>query len=81
MCKILGTPKENLWPDGYRLFPRVSHKFKEMPQYSKMDLRNVIPEASEEAIKLIGVLLRYNPEKRPEAEDLLTDPYFEDVHD
>jgi serine/threonine protein kinase len=52
-----------------------------MPQYTKKDLRDVIPEASEEAVKLIGLLLRYNADYRPNAEEIMSDPYFEDVRD
>lgn len=52
-----------------------------MPNYPKKDLRDVIPEASDEAIKIIGLMLRYNSDYRPNADELMKEPYFEDIHD
>ena len=44
MCKILGSPQENEWADGLRLFPRI--KLKELPKHRKKNLKEIIPNAS-----------------------------------
>ena len=51
-----------------------------MPQYKKQDLWDIIPEASDKAIGIINRMLTYNPHDRPNAEELMLDPYFEEVH-
>lgn len=35
-----------------------------------------MPNASEEALKLLEKMFMYDPSKRPSADDLLKDPYF-----
>ena len=50
-----------------------------MPQYSKPNLGDIITNASQGALDLIEKMLRYNPQKRPNAEELLKEPYFKDL--
>ena len=40
-----------------------------------------MPNASEEAIRIIGLMLRFNADYRPNADELMQEPYFEDIHD
>lgn len=80
LCKVLGTPSEEDWPDITRLFSRISAAFPEMPKYSKQKLSEFIPTASVAAIRFMEKMLQFNPKKRPTADQLLKSSYLEDVH-
>ena len=75
----MGTPKEDEYPDANRLFPRLSREMPEMPYYRKKDLGEYIPSASDEALELIESMLKYNPNSRPSADELLRHPFFRKV--
>lgn len=38
-----------------------------------------MPNASKEALYLIEKMLRYNPEHRPDADELMKDEFFEEI--
>ncbi|CDW76604.1 serine threonine-protein kinase mak [Stylonychia lemnae] len=80
LIKILGTPKDSKWSDFSRLFKRISNKMQDLPNYKKKDLQEIITEASPEAVEIIERMLTYNPNDRPSAEELMLDPYFEEIH-
>jgi protein kinase len=54
---------------------------KEMPNYKKRSLADIIPTASFEAIEIIEKMLSYNPEDRPTADDLMKEPYFSEINE
>lgn len=56
------------WPEGYHLASAMNFKF---PQFSPTPLSSVIPNASKDAILLIEDMLRWNPSKRPTAQQSL----------
>ena len=73
---ILGTPKLNDWPEGFKLIQKMGMKFPNSQGYS---LESVLPMASQGAIKLISETLSWDPSKRPTASDIINNPYFDDL--
>jgi len=59
---------QNQWSDGYQLASRIHYKF---PQFSGSSLNQVMLSASPEVIKLVHLLLQWNPARRPTAQQLL----------
>lgn len=74
ICSVLGTPDKRDWPEGYKLAVSMNFKF---PQFSPTPLASLIPTASREAISLMEDMLRWNPGKRPSAQQALKSPYFQ----
>ncbi|XP_065161851.1 serine/threonine-protein kinase MAK-like [Atheta coriaria] len=74
ICQILGTPDKKIWPDGYQLAGAVGFKF---PYFVKTELTSVVPQASSTAIKLMEVLMDWNPTNRPTAQSALKNAYFQ----
>ncbi|KAF0287707.1 Serine/threonine-protein kinase MAK [Amphibalanus amphitrite] len=74
ICSVLGTPDKRDWPEGYQLASTMNFTF---PPFSPASLEKLIPTASAEAITLIVDMLRWNPGKRPTAQQALRYPYFQ----
>ncbi|XP_054448088.1 serine/threonine-protein kinase MAK isoform X3 [Pteronotus mesoamericanus] len=74
ICQVLGTPKKNDWPEGYQLASAMNFRF---PQCVPINLKTLIPNASNEAIQLMTEMLNWNPKKRPTASQALKHPYFQ----
>jgi hypothetical protein len=70
---VLGTPDKQDWPEGYRLAAAMSFRF---PRFPERIMTEVVPAASLEAVQLIVELLRWNPAKRPSAQQSLRFTYF-----
>jgi serine/threonine protein kinase len=70
---ILGTPNNTTWSEGLRLAANMNFNF---PQFNSVPLSNVITNASDEAIQLLTDMLRFDPQKRPTAQQILNHPYF-----
>eukprot|EP01006_Ploeotia_vitrea_P050191 TRINITY_DN67422_c12_g6_i2.p1 TRINITY_DN67422_c12_g6~~TRINITY_DN67422_c12_g6_i2.p1 ORF type:complete len:363 (+),score=21.27 TRINITY_DN67422_c12_g6_i2:77-1165(+) len=73
ICSVLGTPTPDHWRDAAKLAANMNVKF---PQFAPTPLSSLIPNASPEAIQLMQDLLRYDPHKRPRADEALQYPYF-----
>jgi len=73
ICALLGTPSENQWSDGYLLASKMHYKF---PQFSGSSLNQVMVSASPDVIKLVHLLLQWNPARRPTAQQLLNNAFF-----
>ncbi|XP_077165061.1 serine/threonine-protein kinase ICK [Paroedura picta] len=73
ICQVLGTPKKNDWPEGYRLASTMNFRW---PQCVPNNLKTLIPNASSEAIQLMRDMLQWDPKKRPTASQALRYPYF-----
>lgn len=71
---ILGTPTQKNWPDSSRLAGKMNIKF---PQYPPENLETIIPNASEDGLSLIKLMLTYDPLKRPSASQLLQHEFFQ----
>ena len=61
------------WPDAKRLADR---KLYTMPEHPRIPLRQVVPRASSEAIKLMEWMLNYNPRNRPKPNQVLAHAFF-----
>ena len=73
ICKILGTPEYNDWPEGYMMMQKLNLRFQ---NYDKENLKNVVYGASDDAINFLEKIFKYDPNKRPSAMELLNHPYF-----
>lgn len=73
IVKVLGTPDKNDWPEGYKLAQARSTTFIILdyyfPQEKGVNLAELIPDASMEAIDLIESMLQYSSRKRPTASE------------
>ncbi|XP_072267810.1 serine/threonine-protein kinase MAK isoform X2 [Pyxicephalus adspersus] len=74
ICQVLGTPKKSDWPEGYQLASAMNFRF---PQCVPINLKTLIPNASEEALTLMRDMLQWDPKKRPTASQALRYPYFQ----
>ena len=73
ICSILGTPTYDTWSDGIQQANLIGIKF---PTNDKVDLSSVIPNASNEAIDLMNQMLKWDPNRRATASNLLNHPFF-----
>nr|XP_012151479.1 PREDICTED: serine/threonine-protein kinase MAK isoform X3 [Megachile rotundata] len=74
ICSVIGTPEKDDWPEGYQLAAAMNFKF---PNFTRTSLSVLIPNASQEAVILMEDMLRWNPIKRPTAQQSLRYPYFQ----
>ncbi|XP_056377126.1 serine/threonine-protein kinase MAK isoform X6 [Hyla sarda] len=74
ICQVLGTPKKSDWPEGYQLAASMNFRF---PQCVPINLKTLIPNASEEALTLMKDMLQWDPKRRPTASQALRYPYFQ----
>ncbi|KAL8182518.1 UNVERIFIED_CONTAM: hypothetical protein K2H54_057655 [Gekko kuhli] len=74
ICQVLGTPKKSDWPEGYQLAAAMNFRF---PQCVSINLKTLIPNASNEAIQLMNEMLNWDPKRRPTASRALKLPYFQ----
>ncbi|XP_077348308.1 serine/threonine-protein kinase MAK isoform X2 [Lithobates pipiens] len=77
ICQVLGTPKKSDWSEGYQLASAMNFRF---PQCVPINLKTLIPNASEEALTLMRDMLHWDPKKRPTASQALRYPYFQVGH-
>uniref|UniRef100_A0A8C5Q7F6 non-specific serine/threonine protein kinase n=1 Tax=Leptobrachium leishanense TaxID=445787 RepID=A0A8C5Q7F6_9ANUR len=73
ICQVLGTPKKSDWPEGFQLAASMNFRF---PQCVQINLKTLIPNASDDAITLMKDMLQWDPKKRPTAIQALRYPYF-----
>lgn len=71
---VLGTPKQNDWPEGYRLAHQIGYRF---PQFVPTPLDQIIRHASPEACQLMNLLMQWDPAKRATASGSLNHAYFQ----
>uniref|UniRef100_G3S2G8 non-specific serine/threonine protein kinase n=1 Tax=Gorilla gorilla gorilla TaxID=9595 RepID=G3S2G8_GORGO len=74
ICQVLGTPRKSDWPEGYQLASSMNFRF---PQCVPINLKTLIPNASNEAIQLMTEMLNWDPKKRPTASQALKHAYFQ----
>lgn len=67
---------QNEWPEGHRLASVIQFRFPECPS---VELTAVVPRASPAGIQLLEDFLRWDPERRPTAQQSLKYPYFQIV--
>ena len=74
ICSIMGNPTPQNWPDSEQLILRMGFR---LPQTSAVPLQTLMPDASPQAIDLLYQMLRYDPAKRPSANQALSHPFFD----
>lgn len=62
------------WPDGYRLATIIQFRF---PECQRVELKSLIPQASDYGLELLEELLQWDPEKRPSAQQALKNMFFQ----
>ena len=77
ICRVLGTPTQKSWSDGFKLAAKIGFNF---PHYEGIPLNQLMPNASFEAIDLLNELLQYDPKKRPTSNQILQHPYFSSMN-
>jgi protein kinase len=84
ISKVIGAPSINSWPEGLKASKKIDFKFPNSGQFGKENLnkefsiRNMIKNASPEAICFMEDLLQWDPNKRPTASELLCHPFLKD---
>jgi len=72
ICSILGSPNNIIWPDGINQAKLIGMK---LPN-NGTDLKNIVIGASDKAIDLMKKMLKWDPNSRETATNLLTHPFF-----
>ena len=73
ICSILGTPTYDIWPEGIQQANLIGFKF---PNSKKTELEDIITNASKDAIDLIKQMIKWAPNKRASAANLLNHRFF-----
>lgn len=73
IIEVLGTPKFNDWPDGYRLTQALNIKF---PNVNNNILRKLLVDASDPAISLLNEILSFDPLRRPTCMKIVKHQFF-----
>ena len=73
ICTTLGSPTNSTWLEGVNQANKIGMKF---PQSSGTDLANIVIGASPEAIDLMKQMLKWDPNCRATATQLLNHPFF-----
>lgn len=74
ICAVLGSPTQESWAEGMRLATVMKFRF---PQFTRTALRELIPGASPDAVKLMEDLFQFDPSRRPTASQALQYQFFQ----
>lgn len=73
ICSVLGTPTNTTWAEGLQMAKKIKLKF---PTCAGTSLSQVVPDAGREALDFLSSMLKWDPNKRSTASDLLNHPFF-----
>ncbi|KEG10802.1 protein kinase [Trypanosoma grayi] len=74
IMSVLGSPNEQIWPEGVILAKKIRYSF---PAIKGIRLERVLPtHIPPQALDLMKQMLTYDPKKRPTAQQCLQHPYF-----
>jgi len=73
--KVMGTPKDSVWP-GVSALPDFKSTF---PRWSQIPMDKHVPNLDSKGIDLLDKMLKYDPADRITAEEALNHPYFDDL--
>jgi len=71
--RTLGTPTNDIW-HGCTSLPEFKASF---PQWKKVELNKIIPNADSQALDLLQRMLVYEPVQRISAKEAVNHPFFE----
>ena len=74
ICTILGSPSNETWNEGIQLAKKIDFKIPKIDE--GCSLENVIKNASEDAIDLMKNMLKWDPNQRATANNLLSHKFF-----
>ena len=77
ICSILGTPNHDIWNEGISQANKMDIKF---PKFEPQKLENIITNASKDAIDLISQMIKWDPNKRATASNLLQHKFFNNIN-
>ena len=75
--KMIGTPSES--ETSFVSDPKALAYLQRFQAKPALNLRERFPNGSNDALRLLQSMLRFNPFDRPDVDVLLNDPYFDDV--
>ena len=73
ICTTLGSPTSSTWLEGINQANKIGMKY---PQSNGTDLAKIVKDASPEAIDLMNQMLKWDPNCRASATQLLNHPFF-----
>ncbi|KAG5634966.1 hypothetical protein H0H81_000202 [Sphagnurus paluster] len=74
IMRIIGTPSDAQFRKMLKDSPEI--QVKQFQRYPKLNLEQVLPKASREAIDLLEKLIKFDPTERISANEALNHPYF-----
>ena len=74
---LIGTPNES--DMSFVTDPKALTYLQRYPTIQPANLREKFPGGSNDALRILQSMLRFNPFDRPNVDQLLNDPYFNDV--
>lgn len=74
ICSVLGTPTMKSWPKGLQLASAMNYTFS---RFVKTPLKQLIVNASPQAIQLMDDLMSFDPKQRPTAAQALQYIFFQ----
>lgn len=72
-CSVLGSPTNSSWAEGLQLAKKIDFKF---PVSTGTQLSQIVPDASKEAVEFLSEMLKWDPNKRSTASNLLQHQFF-----
>eukprot|EP00930_Biecheleria_cincta_P006695 TRINITY_DN107759_c0_g1_i1.p1 TRINITY_DN107759_c0_g1~~TRINITY_DN107759_c0_g1_i1.p1 ORF type:complete len:433 (+),score=54.64 TRINITY_DN107759_c0_g1_i1:167-1465(+) len=72
-CTVLGSPKQDQWPEGHKLAAKIGYRW---PTLVPTSLSVLIPNASPEALALMERTLQWDPSSRASTATMLQHSYF-----
>lgn len=75
IMSVLGSPNEQIWPEGVMLAKKIRYSF---PVVKGVGLERMFPaHLPPQVLDLMKRMLSYDPRKRPTAQECLQHPYFD----